>query len=850
KIGHYERRLAIDLGVGERFDGFVSLPRAVRSASRATGPSFELAWGGDATGDGRPEVYARTFGTMELLDPWGDRTLWELTTPDTMRTTYRFADVNGDGALDLVRAVDGAREGVAVFSALQTGRGPKPIWTRDWEAEPRGMRPPPIATADLDGDGHTDVITAVRASAEVIARSGVDGHVLWRRPVSSNVGAIDPLGADAVIAISSAALETYDADGSSRFRVAFEAPMTEFVDSMIRRGDSTLGRPLTASVDLDLDGHADALAPIQPDGSPAEIWAVSGKTGERLWAAPATKHPHASTLPRLDVTGDGVDDLLARTPDASEPSVRVLDGSSGRVLATMAGSAGLFLRGYGQPRIVTVGDATVRSFDAQGTIIGESSGHDGLVATAVAFDHDGDGRTEAAIVDRAPGVRLFDGDAQPVAFAPTFSRVSRFVREGDADGDGFADLLARADGVALLQAEQTLWQREAREGLRVSPVAVQGKAGRPNIAIFGNFGHGRALNVFEGDTGAWIGTGDKTHVIRTPVVTHVDNREVLASQSESNYFALDLSADATRLRKIPTAMGYATPAVGDVDGDGELEVLLVPWKTGSVQLLDLRTGAVRWSYDPQAGSWMQPLIVDIDGTAPREVVVGYHDGTLDVRDGGTGHRWWTASAGVQKHSFPPAFATTADGPTFFAVGTGESPELLALDATNGAIRWRAAGPRPQSGPAAADIDGDGSVEVFAGTARGVMSFTERGELRWEYQTGKATFGRRVRPSGSIVLADLDHNGRFEVVAAFGDGSARVLDAETGTLLVNVIGHGERMESPPAPVDVDGDGIDELVMAGQDHWLRCVRVPVAALSSRDAPAKDQRLPTTTLGAKRP
>jgi FG-GAP-like repeat len=154
-----------------------------------------------------------------------------------------------------------------------------------------------------------------------------------------------------------------------------------------------------------------------------------------------------------------------------------------------------------------------------------------------------------------------------------------------------------------------------------------------------------------------------------------------------------------------------------------------------------------------------PVFADLDGDNRNELVVATADGVVHAfkRDGSEAPGWPVRGDRLPLHTGGPAFSG------------GE----VSAGASRGAFL---------ASPAVGDLDGDGVPEVVAADFEGrVYAWSADGRRRWTRRTRLEWSGRPLRPFdearkgernrtqrgfvGSPVLADLDADGRLEVVAA-------------------------------------------------------------------------------------
>jgi hypothetical protein len=274
--------------------------------------------------------------------------------------------------------------------------------------------------------------------------------------------------------------------------------------------------------------------------------------------------------------------------------------------------------------------------------------------------------------------------------------------------------------------------------------------------------------------------------------------------------------------------GYNAPAVADVDGDRDLDVLLGviggaynPTATSRDNLYLLEqtapgTYAVRTSRfldGLDVGSESSPALADLDGDGDLDLVVG-NKLEPDDRRGGVLH-------------------------LFRNTGTARSPSFRAAGRIDVA-------PGFQLAPAFGDLDGDGDLDLVLGSWRDeVMLYVNEGS-RTEPRFAPApsllvqlTRGSHTAPA----LADLDGDGDLDLLVGEASGSLnfyRNAGSRTAARfeLVSDEWQGIRAgrRSVPRLADLDGDGDQDLVVgteAGRPVIARNDGTPTAPRFARNA-----------------
>jgi hypothetical protein len=273
----------------------------------------------------------------------------------------------------------------------------------------------------------------------------------------------------------------------------------------------------------------------------------------------------------------------------------------------------------------------------------------------------------------------------------------------------------------------------------------------------------------------------------------------------------------------------SSPAVGDIDGDGEPDVVeasaevygSTPQTTGRVYAWNAR-GALKpgWPIKPPAlaadaipiageGTPASPALADVDGDGADEVAIAAFTGQPDLYRGdgsefSGGQHFTTTGKGPQSRATAVsalalgsngAFGRLSeDGPLGYFSGLVDSQFALASqtpaqripyqhlfggwDAQSGSYLAGFPAPVEQfqiiTAPAIADVDGDGTAEVLAGTSGFYLhAFREDGSepQGWPKNTGGWLFA-------SPAVGDIDGDGKLEVVAVTREGYLWAWDTPT------------------------------------------------------------------------
>ena len=206
-------------------------------------------------------------------------------------------------------------------------------------------------------------------------------------------------------------------------------------------------------------------------------------------------------------------------------------------------------------------------------------------------------------------------------------------------------------------------------------------------------------------------------------------------------------------------------AAGDVDGDGDVEILGLGVVDGTVAYE--HDGSVKWTSPYPTASdrglnWSRSIggataLADLEGDGTIEVIAG-----RNVLDAATGAHRWTGAPGT---------------------GRGINTILGPISC-------------------AADLDADGVMEVISG----FTAFRADGRIYWDNPTAQ---------DGFCAVAELDASDPGVEVVLVSSGYVRVLDGQTGevTWLRQLEGRlRASIGGAPTVADFDGDGVPEIGVA--------------------------------------
>ena len=319
-------------------------------------------------------------------------------------------------------------------------------------------------------------------------------------------------------------------------------------------------------------------------------------------------------------------------------------------------------------------------------------------------------------------------------------------------------------------------------------------------------------------------------------------------------YALDGASGSIHWATETSAQYSATPAIGDIDGDGMVEIVAVEPGDGARIMAFEHDGTLKWTgADPwEAAQGSALALADVDADGDVEIIGGTqlwdHNGTL----------LW-AQDGDRIYSASTAIDIDADGELEILTGAA----AYDPDGTEVFNNVAIANSSPENGigahPQVADVDGDGTPEILVSVVTGMWLLETDGSVLWSSYAPTMDAYDRNRPAS---IHDVDADGVPEFGASgpysygayefdpgitwtsnkvkdvsgqaggtafdfLGAGKAQTIYAderktwvfnEYGQILMETVRKSGTILEYPTVADVDNDGSAEIVVVSNKGFM--------------------------------
>ncbi|XP_057458698.1 protein DEFECTIVE IN EXINE FORMATION 1 [Lotus japonicus] len=317
-----------------------------------------------------------------------------------------------------------------------------------------------------------------------------------------------------------------------------------------------------------------------------------------------------------------------------------------------------------------------------------------------------------------------------------------------------------------------------------------------------------------------------SHILCTPVIADIDNDGVSEMIVAVSYFFDHEYYDNQEHRK----------ELGDID--------IGKYVAGGIVVFDLDTKQVKWTAELDLSTdtsnfrayiYSSPSVVDLDGDGNLDILVGTSYGLFYVLD----HH------GKVREKFPLEMAEIQGAVIAADVNDDGKIELVSADTHGNVAVWTPKGDLiwekhlksliPQ-GPTVGDVDGDGHTELVVPTLSGKIHVLDG---RDGSSIGRYPYITHGRVMNQVLLVDLskpkEKKKGLTIVTTSFDGYLYLIDGPTGC--ADVVDIGETSYSMVMADNVDGGDDLDLIVSTMNGNVFCFSTP-----SPHHPLKTWKMPT--------
>lgn len=252
---------------------------------------------------------------------------------------------------------------------------------------------------------------------------------------------------------------------------------------------------------------------------------------------------------------------------------------------------------------------------------------------------------------------------------------------------------------------------------------------------------------------------------------------------DSNLYVLNAEDGSLLWKKNLGGCNDAAPAIFDVDGDSQPEVILGSSCNPVLTCFNGSSGTITWQ-KVFGGTDSPPSVADLEGDGSAEILIGDFSGRLNCYAASTGQLKWQVDVeedlAVSIQASPALVDVNGDQLPDIVVCTWayapnyDSSAVYAYDGLTHQLIWKNQVPADwmYHGAAVADVDEDGLPELALSSYDGHVYLlnAEDGSLGWQYATPGLAY-----ISGPVTIGDLDGDGHLDLVYSNGWGQVDALD---------------------------------------------------------------------------
>lgn len=594
--------------------------------------------------------------------------------------------------------------------------------------------------------------------------------------------------------------------------------------------------------DLNADGVQEIVVAASLEGFlGTQYWYVLRRDSNGGYAQIHVSEPSTTTIRRLvatDMDGDGKGEILVGYDNG------VIDIYSGetflklRLLQT-AGSVNALavadLNGDGIAEVISSDGQNSYVYDAQGTLQWQTTGYGG--SDLAVGNVDDDSAQEIVIAGDGHGY-VIDASSRQLEWDYINGFGTR-VRTGDIDGDGRMEIIGASSWykITLFDADLKSPKRDITTSQDIDSLLVVDLEGDGVSEILYGDGQWGSIHCYEG-TGLserWM-IANPEHGSSGLTDGDVDGDgtiEILwgagGSSTGADFLYVANPTSGIEWQNAHLDGPLSAVAVGDVDDDGQDEIVMVSYKSNSdsddgvISIFDAETHTLEWqSMDlPNIYAWSgvnSVRIADVDGDGETEFIIAtahLYDGLVQVYNGRT-HALKAQSASYNAEPFTAMEVADVDGDgaTEIVVGTtvattgASAAHLIVLNGATLAEKWKSPGVTNGWGTVTdlsiGDVDNDGHAEILAVAGGNRLYAIDGVTHQYDWLADI--------PANTVGSFDLDQDGQLEILVGRTDGTIGVYSGATFSARPTISSFSTSSVDALNVADLEGDGEAELLVA--------------------------------------